>query len=365
MIKAKDIIKEIETIAPLQLQDGFDNAGLQIGNIQSDVTGVLLCLDITEEVIDEALELECNLIISHHPLIFKPLKSITGKTYIERCVQKACKHDLIIYSAHTNLDNAWGGVNFRIAEKLGLQNIRIVSPKKESLLKLVTFVPHDHAAHVRNALFQAGAGNIGNYDSCSFNTEGEGSFCGNADTHPFAGEPEKFRIEPEIRIETILPVHKKSAVLRALLTSHPYEEPAYDFYLLQNAWEQAGAGAIGELPASEDEVSFLHKIKTVFHTETLKHSRLRGKEIRTVAVCGGSGAFLLPEAIACGADAFITGEAKYNDFYDVENLILLAVAGHYETEICTKELFFEIITKKFPTFAVHFSNANDNPVNYI
>jgi len=270
MMKIREIIEEIEAIAPLPLQEDYDNAGIQVGDIQLDVTGVLLCLDVTEEVIDEALDLKCNLIISHHPLIFKPLKSITGKTYIERCIQKACKHDLVIYSAHTNLDNAWGGVSFRMAEKLGLQNIRTLSPSPVS------------------------------------------------------------------------PIQDDDDVLL-----------------------RAGAGAIGELLLPEDEATFLQTIKTVFHQDTLKHSQLCNKKIHTVAVCGGSGAFLLPEAIACEADVFITGEAKYNDFYDVENHILLVVAGHYETEIFTKELFFEVITKKIPTFAVHFSNADTNPVNYI
>ena len=364
-MKISQIISILEDFAPLPLQDGFDNSGLQIGDVSQTLTGVLLCLDVTEDVIDEALELECNLIISHHPLLFKLLKSITGRNYIERSVIKACKHDLVIYSAHTNLDNASGGVNFKIAEKIGLQNIRILSPKKENLLKLVTFVPSEHAETLRTALFNAGAGHVGNYDSCSYNIEGKGTFRAQQNANPFAGTIGELHAEAETRIETILPAYKKTSVLRALLASHPYEEPAYDFYSLSNDWKSVGSGVVGELPSPEDENSFLLRLKQIFQLDVLKHSPLRNTEIREVAICGGSGAFLIPEAIGYGADIFITGEAKYNDYYDVEKQILLAVIGHYESEICTKELFFDIITKKIPNFALHFSTVNSNPVKYI
>ena len=364
-MKIAQIIGVLEEFAPLPLQDSFDNAGLQVGDITQKAKGILLCLDVTEEVIDEAIELDCNLIISHHPLLFKPVKSLTGKTYIERCIIKACKYDIVIYSAHTNLDNAHGGVNFRIAEKIGLQNIRVLSPKKDSLLKLTTFVPSEQAETVRNALFNAGAGNIGNYDLCSFNVSGDGTFRAGKESDPYCGEEGELHTESEVRIETIVPFFKKSAVLRALLASHPYEEPAYDFYPLSNSWDQVGSGVVGELPIEEDEEVFLQRLKTIFQLKSLRHSPLTGKKVREVALCGGSGAFLIPEAIAYGADIFITGEAKYNDYYDVEDRILLAVLGHYESENCTKEIFFDIITKKIPNFAVHFSTINSNPVNYI
>ncbi|MCC8094528.1 MAG: Nif3-like dinuclear metal center hexameric protein [Tannerellaceae bacterium] len=364
-MKIKDIIKEIERFAPLPLQESFDHAGVQVGDVNQAAAAALICLDITEEVIDEAIDTECNLIISHHPLAFKPFQSLTGKTYIERCMIKACKHDLVIYSAHTNLDNAPGGVNFRLAELIGLQNIRILSPRKESLLKLVTFVPSTHAETVRQALFSAGAGHIGNYDACSFNLEGKGTFRAQEQTKPFVGETGELHTEEEVRIETILPAFRKATVTRALLSVHPYEEPAFDFYALQNDWSMAGSGIVGELPESEDELSFLHRVKAILHAECIQHSPFTGKPIREVALCGGSGAFLIREAIAYGADVFITGEAKYNDFYDVEDQILLATVGHYESEICTKDIFYNIISKKFPTFAIHFSNVNSNPVNYL
>ncbi|MDH6533425.1 Nif3-like dinuclear metal center hexameric protein [Parabacteroides sp. 52] len=365
MLKVKDILNEIERFAPLPLQEDFDNAGIQVGDVNQLATGVLLCLDVTEAVIEEAIEKECNLIISHHPLAFKPFKSLKGSTYIERCLIKACKYDLVVYAAHTNLDNAIGGVNYRLAERIGLQNIRILSPQKGVLLKLVTFVPTSHAEFVRTALFKAGAGNIGNYDSCSFNLEGDGSYRAKEAAHPFRGEIGELHLEQEVRIETILPAYKRMAVTRALRSVHPYEEPAFDFYPLSNTWEQAGSGVVGELPREEDELIFLQRIKDLFDVQCIKHSSLTGKPIREVALCGGSGAFLIKEAIAYGADVFITGEAKYNDFFDVEDRILLAVIGHYESEVCTKEIFYNIISKKFPTFAVHFSNVNSNPVKYL
>lgn len=364
-MKITQILGAIEEFAPLPLQESFDNSGLQIGDISQKVKGILLCLDVTEDVVDEAIELDCNLIISHHPLLFHPVKTITGKNYIERCIIKACKHGLVIYSAHTNLDNTQGGVNFYFAEKIGLQNIRILKPQTNALLKLAVFVPTEHAESVRTALFNAGAGNIGNYDSCSYNLTGEGTFRAGGHAHPFVGEPGEIHHEEEIRIEVILPNYKKTAVTRALLMSHPYEEPAYDFYTITNEWSQAGSGVVGELPAEEDEEAFLQRIKSIFQLKSIQHSSLTGKTIKEVALCGGSGAFLIKDAIAYGADIFITGEAKYNDFYDVENKILLAVLGHYETEQHTKEIFFDIISKKIPNFAIHFSNVNTNPVNYI
>ncbi|MDR1682595.1 MAG: Nif3-like dinuclear metal center hexameric protein [Candidatus Symbiothrix sp.] len=258
-MKIEQIIAAIEDFAPLYWQEDFDNSGIQVGNVDQEAKGVLLCLDITEAVVEEAITLNCNLIISHHPLLFKSLRTLTGKTYIERCVVTACKNDIVIYAAHTNLDNAVGGVNYRLSEKIGLQDIRILQPKDGQ-----------------------------NY----------------------------------------------------------------------------GSGAIGELPEVMDEAAFLEKIKNTFGLASLKHSHYTGKIIRKVALCGGSGAFLIPQAIASGVDVFLTGEARYNDYYDVENRILLAVLGHYETELCTKEIFFDIISEKIPNFALHFSKTNINPVNY-
>ena len=364
-MKIKEIVSALERFAPLPLQDGFDNAGLQIGLTDAEATGALLCLDVTEAVLDEAIASGCNLIISHHPLIFKGYKSITGKDYVERCILKAIKNDIVIYSAHTNLDNAPDGVNFKIAEKIGLKNVRILDPKESSLIKLVTFVPSAQAEEVRNALFTAGCGCIGNYDSCSYNTEGEGTFRAQEGSHPFCGTVGELHHETEVRIETILPEYKKGEVIRALLSKHPYEEPAYDLYPLHNSWAQVGSGIVGELEEPESELEFLKRIKKIFEVGCLKHNKLTGRLIQKVSLCGGAGAFLIPQAVRSGADVFITGEIKYHDYFGRETDILLAEIGHYESEQYTKEIFYSIIRDLFPNFALQFSKVNTNPIKYL
>lgn len=364
-MRIKEILSIIEQIAPLALQESYDNSGVQVGDVNQEAKGALLCIDVTEEVVKEAITLGCNLIISHHPLAFRKFKSLTGKNYVERCMIKAIKNDIVVYAAHTNLDNASEGINFYLAKMLGLQNIRILAPQGEKLLKLVTFTPHSHADQVRNALFNAGAGSIGDYDSCSYNLHGEGSFRAGKNSHPFVGEVGDVHIEPEIRTEVILPAFKKNEVIRALLAVHPYEEPAYDLYTLQNEWKQAGSGIVGTLPEEMEEENFLYLIKDVFSLSSVQYSALRNKPIRDVAICGGSGSFLIPQAIGYDADVFITGEAKYNDFYDVEDKILLAIIGHYESEIFTKNVFYDAISEKYPTFALYMAGTDKNPVKYL
>lgn len=365
-MKIKEILSALEKFAPLSLQDGFDNSGLQVGLASASVTGVLICLDVTEEILDEAISLGCNLVISHHPLIFRGYKSITGKDYVERCILKAIKHDIVVYSAHTNIDNAQGGVNFKIADIIGLNNIRTLEPKENCLMKLVTFVPTAQAKIVRSALFEAGCGSISDkYDSCSFNLEGMGTFCAKKDAHPFCGSIGELHYENEVRIETIFPSFNKPEVVRALLSVHPYEEPAFGLYSLQNEWGQVGAGIIGELNKPEEELLFLNRIKHLFKVGCLKHSGLTGRVIRRVALCGGAGSFLLPHAIRNGADIFITGEIKYHDYFEYEKKILIAEIGHYESEQYTKELFYSIIQNLFPNFAVYLSKTNTNPIKYL
>jgi dinuclear metal center YbgI/SA1388 family protein len=364
-MKIKEIVSALDRFAPLPLQDGFDNAGLQIGLTEAEATGALLCLDVTEAVLDEAIALGCNLVISHHPLIFKGYKSITGKDYVERCILKAIRNDMVLYAAHTNLDNAKGGVNYKIAEKIGLKHLQVLEPKRNSLLKLVTFVPTEQAERVRKALFAAGCGNIGGYDSCSYNLKGEGTFRAGENTHPFCGSIGELHREEEVRIETILPSYKKGEVVRALLSAHPYEEPAFDLYPLENEWTQAGAGIVGELETPETGLEFLKRIKKIFEVECVKHNRLTGREIQKVALCGGAGAFLIPQAIRSGADIFITGEIKYHDYFGHEDEILLAEIGHYESEQYTKEIFYSIIRDLFPNFALHLSKINTNPIKYL
>ena len=364
-MKIKEVVCALERFAPLPLQDGFDNAGLQIGLTDAEATGALLCLDVTEAVLDEAIALGYNLIITHHPLIFKGYKSITGKDYVERCILKAIKNDLVIYAAHTNLDNLQQGVNFKIAEKIGLKNTRILLPKENALLKLVTYVPYSQAETVRKSLFDAGCGCIGNYDSCSYNVMGEGTFRASEGTHPYCGSIGELHTEKETRIETVLPAYRKTEVIQALLSVHPYEEPAYDLYSLQNSWQQAGSGLIGELEQPETEIDFLKRIKKTFEVGCLKHNKLTGREIQTVALCGGAGAFLIPNAIRSQADVFITGEIKYHDYFGREADILLAEIGHYESEQYTKEIFYTIIRDLFPNLDIQMTRINTNPIKYM
>lgn len=364
-MKIREVVSALDRFAPLPLQDGFDNAGLQIGLTEAEITGALLCLDVTEQVLDEAISLGFNLIVSHHPLIFKGYKSITGKDYVERCMLKAIKHDLVVYSSHTNLDNSTGGVNFAIAGKIGLNRVSILKPKEDALLKLVTFVPEEKAAAVRKALFEAGCGNIGNYDSCSYNLEGAGTFRATEGTNPYCGSIGSLHTEKEIRIETILPAFLKRRVTRALTESHPYEEPAFDFYPLRNEWMQAGAGVIGELSEPETELGFLCRIKETFRVGCVRHNALSGRPVRRVALCGGAGAFLLPDAIAGGADVFLTGEIRYHDYFGHEKEILMAEIGHYESEQYTKELLHDILRKEFPDMRMQLSQVNTNPIHYL
>ncbi len=364
MIKIKEISNFLEDLAPLGFQESYDNSGLIIGSPDSEISSALVTIDITEEVVEEAIEKKAGMIISHHPIIFSGLKKITGKTYVERSVLKAIKNDIAIYSAHTNLDSVTGGVNSKICEKLNLQNCKILQPTEGVLKKLVTFIPTDQANVVREAVFAAGAGHIGNYDSCSYSIEGTGSFRGNESTNPFVGDKGKLHFEKEIRFETIFPAHLQGKIIQALLHAHPYEEVAYDIYPLENRFEKAGMGMSGELSEPISEEDFLAQLKKTFQTGTIRHTRLKGAPIKKVAVCGGSGSFLLNRAISANADIFVTGDFKYHQFFDAENKIVIADVGHFESEQFTKELFYELLTKKFPTFAVRLSEVNTNPVFY-
>lgn len=359
----KEIANALEMFAPLPLQDGFDNAGLQIGLTDAEVTGVLLCLDVTEQVIEEAAASGCNLVVSHHPLLFRPLKRITGRNYVERCVIKALSKGISIYSAHTNLDNVPGGVNYRIADKIGLKNVRILVPKENSLLKLAVYVPMAHADEVRQTLFAAGCGSIGNYDSCSYNIDGTGTFRAGDGCNPFCGTIGELHCENELRIETILPSYLKNRVVSALLKAHPYEEPAYDIYPLQNEWSSAGSGIIGELENETDELELLKSIKKIFNVGCVKHTALRGKPVKRVALCGGAGGSFASAALSAGADLYITGEARYHELFDNTSQMLYAIIGHYESEQYTTEILQEIIKDRFPQMPVKVTEISTNPIN--
>jgi dinuclear metal center YbgI/SA1388 family protein len=363
-MKLSEIVSVIESFAPLAYQESYDNAGLIIGDTLRDIKKALITIDITEEVIDEAINVGAGLIISHHPVIFTGIKKITGSTHTEKIIIKAIKNDLAIYSAHTNLDNIKEGVNLKICQKLGLSNPRILCPIKGELRKLVTFVPLDHADNVRSALFSAGAGQIGEYEQCSYNIEGMGTFKGSEYTNPYTGQKGKLHFEKEIRIETIFPKVIQSKVISAMLDAHPYEEVAYDIYPLDNSFDKVGMGMIGELEKEMDELSFLRKVKSVFNTKVIKHTKLRNKNIKKVAVCGGSGSELIKDSIKAEADIFISGDIKYHQFFEASDKIIIADIGHYESEQFTKEIIYELLKKKLPKFALHLSEINTDPIKY-
>ena len=361
----KDIIQAIEAVAPPVYQESYDNAGVQVGDPNAVATGVLISLDVTEPVLDEAIARGCNLVISHHPVIFSGIKKITGRNYVERIILKAIKHDITLYAAHTNLDNMYAGVNAKIAEKLGLINTTILEPKGNTLSKLHTYAPLNVANKVRNALFAAGAGQVGHYHEASFNTTGTGTFRPGAGANPALGRAggERESVE-EVKIEVLVEKHSERAVLQALFANHIYEEVAYELIPLSNTNQQIGAGMVGVLPQLMAEGDFLAHVKKQMKTECIRHTVLRGRAVQRVALCGGSGSFLLPEAIRSGADIFITGDYKYHQFFDAEREIIIADIGHYESEQFTSEIFEAILKEKFPTFAILLSNINTNPVKY-
>ena len=364
-MKLNALISHLESLAPPAYQESYDNAGLIVGNPEWEIKKALLCIDSTEEVVKEAIQKKCNLILAHHPIVFKGLKKFTGKNYVERTVMRAIKHDIAIYCMHTNLDNVQVGVNKKICEKLGLTNTHILSLKNEILKKLITFCPLKNAEKVRDALFVAGAGVIGDYSETSYNTEGFGTFKGNESTNPHVGEKGKRHREPEIRIETIFPGYVEQDLIKTLLEAHPYEEVAYDIISLENHHPRVGSGMFGELPKPVEEMTFLKSLKKTFKAGCVRYTPLTGRKITKVAVCGGSGSFLLQDAIRAKADIFITGDFKYHDFFDAEGKILVADIGHFESEQFTTEIFYEVLSEKFNNFALLFSDTNTNPVNYL
>jgi dinuclear metal center YbgI/SA1388 family protein len=363
-MKIGDILESLENLAPLSLQEDYDNAGLAVGSANGELLSCLVCIDVTEAVIDEAITFNCNLIISHHPVIFKGLKRLTGQTMTERIVTKAIRADVALCSMHTNLDNVYEGVNRKICDMIGLTGLEILKKGSGKLQKLVTFCPGDHVAKVREAIFNAGAGKIGNYDRCSFNAEGTGTFRAGGSANPYVGKTGELHFENEIRIETIFPAYLQKKILTALLGAHPYEEVAYDIYPLMNEFDRTGAGMTGILPEPVDEAEFLSLLKKIFKVPLIRHSPLTGNLVKNVAVCGGSGSFLIPEAIRKGADFFITGDMKYHQFFDADGKIVVADVGHYESEQFTCLIITDYLKKNFPNFAVRISETPVNPVNY-
>ncbi|RZL56654.1 MAG: Nif3-like dinuclear metal center hexameric protein, partial [Pedobacter sp.] len=363
-MKLAAITNYLESLAPLNYQEDYDNSGLIVGNPNDEVNAALVALDCTEQIVEEAIAKGCDLIITHHPIVFKGLKKFNGKTYVERVVQKAIKNNIALYAIHTNLDHVAHGVSGEICKRLGIENAKILAPKNNLLKKLVTFCPNAQADEVRNALFSAGGGDISNYSECSFNVEGTGTFKAGNGTNPFVGQVGEQHREAEVRIETIFKVQDERKILLALLENHPYEEVAYDIYALENKLDNVGAGMIGWLSQEMEAHEFLHHVKNKMQAKVIRHTNLLGKKIKKVAVCGGSGSFLLKQAIAAGADAFITADFKYHEFFDAEDKLIICDIGHYESEQFTSNLLIDNIQEKFPNFAIRLTEHNTNPINY-
>ncbi len=364
-MQIKDVTNYIEQLAPLSYAEDFDNVGLLIGNYTTEVTGVLVTLDTLEETVDEAIANNCNLIVSFHPIVFSGLKKINGNNYVERVVLKAIQHNIAIYATHTALDNVNNGVSAKMGEVLGLENMKTLIPKKGIIKKLTTYVPFAEATNLREKLFEAGAGNIGNYDNCSFNIEGKGSYRGNENSNPTVGEKGKLMFEEETCITVTFDAFLEGKILSTLFKNHPYEEVAYEVITLDNQNQHVGMGMIGELPSAMNEKDFLLFVKETFKTGCVRHSELLDKPIKKVAVLGGSGSFAIKNALRAGADAYISADFKYHEFFKAEKSILLTDVGHYESEQFTKNLLVDYLNKNFSTFAIILSEKSTNPIYYI
>ena len=362
--RIKDVTDHLEQLAPLRYQESYDNAGLLTGNPNDEVRAVLISLDCTEEVVEDAISKGCNLIVAHHPIIFKGLKSLTGKNYVERTIIKAIQNNIAIYASHTNLDSVVNGVNTKIADRLQLQKQRILVNKPQTLMQLVTFVPVEKTEEVLAALHQAGAGNIGEYSNCSFQVQGTGRFLPSENADPTIGQPGQPEQVQENRLEVIFPAYLQGKIMTALRSAHPYEEVAHYLYNLENQNQEVGIGIIGELEQALNEEGFLAYLKEKMELQGLRYTTVGTKNIKRVAVCGGAGSFLIKDALRQGADALVTGDVKYHEFFDAEGRMMIADIGHYESEVYTKEIFYDTISKNFTNFAVYLTNVNTNPVRY-
>ncbi len=363
MAKIKDVVTHLESIAPVSYQEGYDNSGLITGDREWEVSGVMITLDAIEHVIDEAIAKECNMVVAHHPIVFQGLKKITGRNYVERTIIKAIKNDIAIYAIHTNLDNISQGVNKKICDILDLEKVKILRPKEGTLSKLVTFIPVDDTEKVLEAMHNVGAGNVGEYHNCSFKILGEGTFKPSTSANPSVGSIGNQETVKENRVEVLLPSHLESQIVAALKAAHPYEEVAYYLQSLRNTNDEVGSGMVGNLKEEMQPEDFLSYLKNRMNLKVIRHTNLIAP-IKTVAVCGGAGRFLLPDAVRCNADIFITSDFKYHEFFDADGKIVIADIGHYESEAFTKELISDLLREKFNSFAVNLSETVTNPINY-
>jgi dinuclear metal center YbgI/SA1388 family protein len=365
MVFVKEIVSVLEILAPPGLQESYDNSGLLTGRMDQEVTGILVCLDVVPEILDEAERRGCNFILSHHPPFFSGMKQFSGDSLQEKILIRAIRSNLILYASHTNLDSVISGVSGKMADKLGLKNQRILVPREDDLIKLVCFIPASHLDEVSWSVFGAGAGSIGNYDNCSFQISGNGTFRAGEGSNPFVGKIGKVHYEPETRFETILPRHRLKQVVKALSDSHPYEEVAYDLYPLINKNPSQGLGIIGVLEQESSELEFLKSVKDVFGLPVVRHSRLRNKPVKKVALCGGSGIQFMKQAISSGADFYLTAEIKYHSWFEVPADFVLADIGHFESEQFAINVLADSLIEKFPKFAVYLTEVNTNPIIYL
>jgi len=359
-----EIIKILETWAPREISLERDNPGLQVGSGKNIVKNILLSLELTMDVINESIAKECNLIITHHPLIFHPVKSLDfQRDKNSMLIEKLIKNDLTLFSAHTNLDFTKNGVSFELAKMLGLKGIDFLVNLSANQYKISVFVPGDHVEEVADAIFNAGGGIIGEYSRCSFRTGGTGTFFGSNKTTPFLGEKGKQEQVSEIKLEAIADSWKLGGIISAVINAHPYEEPAYDIYPLKNKNINYGMGAVGELDKQLGREEFLKYVSEKLKAKCLKYTSGKSESIKKIAVCGGAGTELLKEAVQSGADAFVTADVKYHTFHDAQGKILLVDAGHYETEIhVLNQIEKELSTAAENNFKIFKYSGSTNPV---
>lgn len=363
-MKLREVTNYLEEWAPRAYQESYDNSGLLFGDRDKECTKCLICLDITEEVVQEAQAKQADLIISHHPLIFGGIKSLTGKNAVERALVKAIQADIALYAIHTNLDNVATGVNQEIARKLGVGKPEILMPKKGLLKKLVVFVPQENRETFSQALWKAGAGSVGNYQECSFYSPGTGTFKGGEGSQPSIGEPGKLESVEEYRLEFLVEQNQLTRVLSAMHQHHPYEEVAYEIYPIENPLPSVGSGMHGQLPEPISTTELLQHLKASFGG-VVRYTKPLKEKVQHLAWCGGSGSFLLEQAKRVGAEVFISSDFKYHQFFEADNEILIADIGHFENEQFTIDLIGRHLQEKFPTFAVLLTENSTNPINYL
>lgn len=370
MVTNKEIFSLVEELAPKRLAEDWDNVGLQIGNPHQEVSKVLLTLDLDERVLAEAKEKQVQLIITHHPLFMRGIKTIDSSTVQGRLIKELLVNDITVYSAHTNLDSAAGGVNDVLAEKLNLQHTTVLKINgHQKYYKLVVFVPVDYQEAVGRALGQAGAGWIGNYSDCTFRTEGIGTFRPLSGSNPFLGKHNELEKVEEVRLETIVPAEKLNLAVEKMRAAHPYEEVAYDVYPLYNQGPAYGLGRIGRLPEPLSFADFIQYVKDKLNLSLVRAGGDSNKKISTVALCGGSAADFWPVALARGADVYLSGDIKYHTAQDMLNNGLAFVdAGHYHSELPVIDKLYQYLRERLQqqkaAVELFVAQTDTNPFSY-